>query len=236
MNERQRSAIITRRELLRRSAIGAAAVGLSACVQSTTGPTTTAPSPTLQARRGGVLTWAKWDANAAIDPANPSGAAALEVIGNVLDPLILLDDKQNIRPLLATKWQIDDSAKRYTFTLRDGVKFHDGTAFDSTAVKRNWDRILDPKTKAPGVAALFGDIDTISAPDPRTIVVTFKTSNYSLPYQLWRPYLGILSPKQLDATKPGDNVTSLVGTGDRKSTRLNSSHSQISYAVFCLQK
>ncbi len=213
MNERQRSAIISRRELLRRSAIGAAAMGLAACVPSTTGQATTAPSPTLQARRGGVLTWAQWDANAAIDPANPSGAAALEVIGNVLDPLILLDDKQNIRPLLATKWQIDNSAKKYTFTLRDGVKFHDGTAFDAAAVKKNWDRILDPKTKAPGVAALLGDIDTISAPDPRTVILTFKPSNYSLPYQLWRPYLGILSPKLLDATKPGENVTTLVGTG-----------------------
>ena len=68
MNERQRSAIISRRELLRLSAISAAAVGLAACVPSTTGQATTAPSPTLQARRGGVLTWAQWDANAAIDP------------------------------------------------------------------------------------------------------------------------------------------------------------------------
>src|SRR5437763_10258743 len=182
---RQRSALLARRKLLRRAASGASAMGLTACVPAASGQATTAPSPTLQARRGGVLTWAQWDANAAIDPANPSGSAALEVIGNVLDPLILLDDKQAIRPLLATKWQIDDSAKRYTFTLRDGVKFHDGTAFDSTAVKRSWDRILDPRTKAPGVAALLGDVDTISAPDPRTLVVTFKTSNYGLPYQPW---------------------------------------------------
>ena len=41
-------------------------MGLAACVPTTTGQATTAPSPTLQARRGGVLTWAQWDANAAI--------------------------------------------------------------------------------------------------------------------------------------------------------------------------
>ena len=50
--------------------------------------------------------------------ANAVGWTSLEVIGNVLDPLILLDDKLQIHPLLATKWQIDDNAKRYTFTLR----------------------------------------------------------------------------------------------------------------------
>src|SRR5205823_5861450 len=209
--------------LLRRSAIGAAAVGLAACVPAATGPTATAAgtakatvAPALQPRRGGVLTWAQWDANTLIDPANPSGSASLEIIGNVLDPLILLDDSLTIRPLLATKWQIDDSAKRYTFTLRDDVRFHDGTPLDSTAVKRTWERILDPRTKAPGVAALFGAVDAITAPNPRTVVITYKDSNYSLPYQLWRPYLGILSPKQLDAAKPGEQLTALVGTGPFK--------------------
>jgi len=221
MYERGEQAISTRREFLRRSALGAAALGLAACspaVPTASGAPAAAATPTgtPQPKRGGVLTWGQWDANTLIDPANPSGSASLEIIGNVLDPVILLDDALNIRPLLATKWQIEDSAKRYTFTLRDDVRFHDGTPLDSTAVKRTWDRILDPRTKAPGVAALFGAVDTITAPDPRTVVITYKDSNYSLPYQLWRPYLGILSPKQLDAAKPGDQLTSLVGTGPFK--------------------
>jgi peptide/nickel transport system substrate-binding protein len=216
----QMRVVLTRRELLRRSAMASAAVGIAACVPSTTAPAGTSAAtaaataaPSLQPKRGGVLTWAQWDANMLIDPANPSGSASLEIIGNVLDPLILLDDKQQIHPLLATKWQIDDAARRYTFTLRDGVKFHDGTPLDSSAVKRTWERILDPRTKAPGVAALLGTVDAISTPDARTVVITYKDSNYSLPYQLWRPYLGISSPKQLDVLKPGDVMTSLVGTG-----------------------
>ena len=198
MNERRERAISTRREFLRRSALGAAALGLAACSQAVPtasgAPAAATATGTPQPKRGGVLTWAQWDANTLIDPANPSGSASLEIIGNVLDPVILLDDSLNIRPLLATKWQIEDSAKRYTFTLRDDVRFHDGTPLDSTAVKRTWDRILDP----------------------RTVLITYKDSNYSLPYQLWRPYLGILSPKQLDAAKPGEQLTSLVGTGPFK--------------------
>ncbi|TME73622.1 MAG: hypothetical protein E6I48_11300, partial [Chloroflexi bacterium] len=141
MNERRERAISTRREFLRRSALGAAALGLAACspaVPTASGAPAAAATPTgtPQPKRGGVLTWGQWDANTLIDPANPSGSASLEIIGNVLDPLILLDDTLSIRPLLASKWQIEDSAKRYTFTLRDDVRFHDGTPLDSTAVKR----------------------------------------------------------------------------------------------------
>jgi peptide/nickel transport system substrate-binding protein len=203
---------IARRELLRRSAVAAAAFGLAACTPGAV----LAPSPSATPRRGGTLTWAQWDKNDDLDPASPSGSASLEIIANVLDGLILLDDQQNIHPALATKWQIEDAGRKYTFTLREGVKFHDGTPFEAAAVKQNWDRILDPRQKAPGVAALLGPVDTIKAPDPRTVVVTFKESNYGFPYQLWRPYLGILSPKLLDATKIGDKVTTLVGTGPFK--------------------
>ena len=45
-------------------------------------------------RRGGTVTWAQWDKNDDLDPATPTGAASLEILGNVLDTLILLDDDQ----------------------------------------------------------------------------------------------------------------------------------------------
>src|SRR5438046_10764197 len=111
MYERGERAISTRREFLRRSALGAAALGLAACSQAvpaaSSAPAASAAG-TPQPKRGGVLTWAQWDANTLIDPANPSGSASLEIIGNVLDPLILLDDSLNIRPLLATKWRSEE--------------------------------------------------------------------------------------------------------------------------------
>src|SRR5579872_347227 len=138
--------------------------------------------------RGGVLTWAQWDLNDSIEPANASGASALEIIGAVTDSIVAIDSNQKIYPALATNWTIDDDSKRYTFTLRDDVKFHDGTPLDSTAVKRSWDRILDPAMKAAGTVALMGPIDQIMAPDPRTVVVTLKDSFPLLLLQLWRQY------------------------------------------------
>ncbi|TMC29482.1 MAG: hypothetical protein E6J27_05300 [Chloroflexi bacterium] len=136
---------LTRRELIRRGAIGGAAVAIAACA-----PAAVAPSarPSATPKRGGTLTWAQWDKNDDLDPATPTGGASLEILGNVLDTLILMDDDQKAYPLLATEWKSDPDAKRFTFTLRDDVTFHDGSRLDSSAVKRTWDRILDPKTKS----------------------------------------------------------------------------------------
>jgi ABC-type transport system substrate-binding protein len=55
---------------------------------------------------------------------------------------------------LATAWEISENPNAITFTLREGVKFHDGTPFDADAVKKNIERILDPATKATPRAGL----------------------------------------------------------------------------------
>jgi peptide/nickel transport system substrate-binding protein len=53
-------------------------------------------------------------------------------------------------PGLATSWKMSPDGLTYTFTLRKGVKFHDGTAFDAEAVKFTYDRLLDPKHPVRG--------------------------------------------------------------------------------------
>ena len=52
----------------------------------------------------------------------------------------LNEDLNGVRPVLATSWRVARDGKTYTFTLRDGVKFSDGTPFDSTAVKLSIER------------------------------------------------------------------------------------------------
>jgi peptide/nickel transport system substrate-binding protein len=204
---------LTRRELIARSAAVAAALGLAACAPG-------APAPiaqvSAQPKRGGTLTWGQWDANDDIDPAGPSGASGTEVVGNILDPLVTLDANANIVPLLASKWVIEDDAKKFTFTLREGVKFHDGTAFDATSVKRSWERIIDPRTKAANTATILGPISKIEAADPRTLVVTFKEPNPLFLLSLWRPWFGPMSNAYLDTVKPGDKANAPVGTGPFK--------------------
>lgn len=203
---------LTRRGLLVRTATLTAGLGLLVgCGPSTPAAPTVATASTSV--NGGTLTWGQWDKNDDIDPALSSGAAALEVVTNVLEPVVTIDADEKVYPYLASSWSSDPDYRRWSFTLRDDVTFHDGTKLDSSAVKRTWDRIVDPTTKAAGVVSLLGPIDQIQAPDPRTVVVTFKEPYPLFPIQIWRPYFGIVSPKQLDSLKPGEKLTSLIGTG-----------------------
>jgi peptide/nickel transport system substrate-binding protein len=214
----------TRRTFLRAAALIGGGALAAACQaptppasQQAPGATTAAkPAAAGEPRRGGTLTWAVWDKLDDIDPPTTTGAAAAEVDLNLLDSLIAIDGDQKIYPHLATKWTIEEGARRFTFTLRDDVKFHDGTPLDSTAVKRTWERVIDPATKAAGVVALLGPLDSMQTPDPRTLVVTFKEPYPPLLLQIWRPYFGVMSNKYLDTLKPGDKASAPVGSGPFK--------------------
>ncbi len=224
MNER-RLFELSRREFLRRSALAGAAMVAASCAPTATPAGTGAPSASgsgaasaaaLSPRKGGTLTWAQWDKNESIDPALPTGAAAGEIIQNVLDTLVTMDAEQKFYPALASKWAIEDGGKRFTFTLRDGVTFHDGSALTAAAVKGSFDRIRDPKTKAGGVISLLGPLDTIAAPDDHTVVFTFTKPYYAFMLQIWRYFFGILSPTQLASLQPGEKVTTPIGSGPFK--------------------
>jgi peptide/nickel transport system substrate-binding protein len=208
--------LLYRREFLRRSALAAASVAVVACTPQ--GVTTASPTakPSASPVRGGTLTFGQWDKIDSIDPALTTGAAAGEVAQNILDTLVTMDADQKFYPALASKWTIEDSGKKFTFTLRDGVKTHDGGTITADAVKRSFERILDPKLKAGAVTSLIGPLDTITTPDTKTVVFTFKQSYYAFMLQIWRYFFGILSPKYLDSLKPGDSAVAPVGSGPFK--------------------
>lgn len=66
-----------------------------------------------------------------LDPTAGAAAAIDEVVFiNVFEGLVRLDEGGHIQPLLAESWTISDDGLTYTFKLRQGVKFHDGTTFD----------------------------------------------------------------------------------------------------------
>jgi len=209
-------ALLYRREFLRRSALAAASVAVIACTPQGVTTASQTIKPSASPVRGGTLTFGQWDKIDSIDPALTTGAAAGEVAQNILDTLITMDADQKFYPALASKWTIEDSGKKFTFTLRDGVKTHDGGTITADAVKRSFERILDPKLKAGAVVSLIGPIDTITAPDTKTVVFTFKQSYYAFMLQIWRYFFGILSPKYLDTLKPGDSAVAPIGSGPFK--------------------
>ncbi len=94
---------------------------------------------------GGTLTYAAGTDPDNLDPANTDTDPG-ETFGHMMHSyLVKFDAKLNIHPDLATKWTQSKDGLTWTFELRKGVKFHDGTPFTAEAVKYNFDRFLGPE-------------------------------------------------------------------------------------------
>src|SRR5260221_5613095 len=87
----------------------------------------------------------------------------------IFDTVTYLDDKGVAQPKLALSWTHSDDFKTWTFKLRPGVKFHDGTPFNAEAAKANFDRQKDPANKCR-FAFYISAINNVQAPDELTLV------------------------------------------------------------------
>jgi peptide/nickel transport system substrate-binding protein len=76
-------------------------------------------------------------------------------------------------PGLAASWTVSEGGKKYRFSLRKGVRFHDGTPFNAEAVKVNLDRLLDPKRDTPAKDYLSA-IKTVTVVDDSTVEIELK--------------------------------------------------------------
>ncbi len=91
----------------------------------------------------------------------------------IFDTLTALDDKGKPVPKLALSWSHSEDFKTWTFKLRPGVKFHDGTPFNAQAAKENFDRWKDPANKCR-CAFYISSINDVQAPDELTLVYNLK--------------------------------------------------------------
>src|SRR6201996_2901136 len=108
------------------------------------------------------------------DTASFTAAAA------IFDTLTTLDDKGEPQPKLALSWSHSDDFKTWTFKLRPGVKFHDGTPFNAQAVKENFDRQKDPANKCR-CAFYISAITGVDAVDDLTVVYNLNDPSVNLP-------------------------------------------------------
>ncbi|MDB5575808.1 MAG: transporter substrate-binding protein, partial [Bradyrhizobium sp.] len=108
------------------------------------------------------------------DTAAATGAAA------IFDTLTSLDDKGVVQPKLALSWTSSEDFKTWTFKLRPGVKFHDGTPFNAEAAKANFDRQKDPANKCR-CAFYISSIKDAQAPDELTVVYNLTDPSVNFP-------------------------------------------------------
>ncbi|MET3578166.1 ABC-type transport system substrate-binding protein [Mesorhizobium robiniae] len=118
-----------------------------------------------------------------IDPAKANVNWEFTVTRNVYDRLVDfdLDDPSKLLPALATQWKQEGTA--WTFTLREGVTFHDGSPFDANDVKATLDRLLKI---GQGQAYLVDDIASVTVVDPKTVRIETKAPTVFLASNLSR--------------------------------------------------
>jgi peptide/nickel transport system substrate-binding protein len=190
---------INRRALLRMAAGIGATLALSACAApAPSAPAASAPTPNApQAagaakptdaaapKKGGTLVVGLEAEPGTLDNSVGTGYHTSIIQRMLYESLVGYDltstaDTLPIKPVLAESWQLSPDGKVYTFKLRQGVTFHDGTPFDAAAVKWNYERASDPKhplffDRGRGTSAqVFSLVDKMEAPDPTTFRITLK--------------------------------------------------------------
>ncbi|MDN5567548.1 MAG: ABC transporter substrate-binding protein [Paracoccus sp. (in: a-proteobacteria)] len=177
-----------------------------ACLAALLGGT----APTL-AQDTRTVTFAQSVEPQGLDPTVSSPVAAGQVTWqNVFEGLVAIDRDGQIAPQLATDWTVSDDGLTYTFTLRDGVTFQNGVAFDSATAKFTIDRIIGEES-TNGQKANYAAIASVAAPDAATLVLTLSERNADLLYWLGYPAAVMVEPSSSDT-----NGTAPVGTGPFK--------------------
>ncbi|MEZ5415754.1 MAG: ABC transporter substrate-binding protein [Vicinamibacterales bacterium] len=108
-----------------------------------------------------------------LDPHNTTDTESDQVIMMVYEGLLGFDDSMKIVPRLAERYNVEADGVTWTFHLRSGVRFHDGTPFDADAVKANFDRVLDPVANHKRLS-LFSMVDHVEVVDPATVRIVTR--------------------------------------------------------------
>ncbi len=159
-----------------------------------------------------------------LDPALVDDGESSKVIVNIYEGLLKYNSESTeVEPSLAESWTISDDGLAYTFKLREGVKFHDGTDFNAEAVKFNIDRQLPPKvTEEMGYAGfVFGSVKDVVVDDEYTVTINLTAPNTAFLANLAMSMAApIVSPAALEA---GNNsvMETPVGTGPYKFVEWN---------------
>ncbi|MBI3326506.1 MAG: ABC transporter substrate-binding protein, partial [Nitrospinae bacterium] len=171
-----------------------------------------------QPRRGGILQIALAADPPSLDAHQEQTFAVAQPMGALYNNLIVFDPHNYPQIIgdLAKSWTVSDDHLTYTFTLHQGVKFHDGSELTAQDVKASWDKIVWP---SEGVISPrrsnYEVIKSIEAPDRSTVVFRLHRASPSFLGNLAHPATFIYAKKYLDQD-PNYYKSQTVGTGPFK--------------------
>lgn len=162
--------------------------------------------------------WASKDVTIAIsaeltsmDPLDTNDRSTQSITKAIYEGLYTFDKDMQIVPALAESYKVTGGGRIYTFKLRPGVKFHDGTPFDAEAVKVNFERRTSPEARSQRTA-MFKHLISVEAVGPLTVRFTLSDAVASFINVIAHPEALIVSPTAL-ATYGTEIGKHPVGTG-----------------------
>jgi peptide/nickel transport system substrate-binding protein len=140
-----------------------------------------------------------------LDPQQVTDINTMRVLSNLYDTLVHMSAEGfEPQPGMAQSWDISDDGLEYTFELREGLTFHDGTPVDAAAVEFTFERMLDPEHPYadtgpfPFAATYFSQVETVEAVDPLTVRFTLAEPFSAFLGNLSSMTAAIISPTALE--------------------------------------
>jgi peptide/nickel transport system substrate-binding protein len=142
------------------------------------------------------------------------------VVLHIVEGLVALRENGTIGPLLAEKVALSKDALSYTFTLRKGVKFHNGAPLSAADVVWSWNRYMEPKTDWRCLSEFDGrngfKVEAVTAPNPQTVVMRISRPNALFLDTLARTDCGMTGVLHKDSVNADGSFKAPVGTGPFK--------------------
>src|SRR5881628_2707192 len=169
-------------------------------------------------RRGGVLLAAIAADAPSLDPHQEQTFATMQLVAPLYSTLIQIDPYSYPKIIgdAATEWKIAPDGLTYTFKIRPGIRFHDGSPLTAADVKATYDKIIFPPAGVRSIRKnTYSAMSSVEAPDPSTVVFKLKFPSASLLGNLASPWNVIYPKKYLDRD-PNYFKSNVVGSGPFK--------------------
>ncbi|MFI9005620.1 ABC transporter substrate-binding protein [Actinosynnema sp. NPDC053489] len=164
---------------------------LSGCAAGATGGGGSASDTPV---KGGVLKYRAAGGGKSIDPATTTGYGLAVPLRGLVDSLVFNNEDGTFAPWLATRWEVNDNATRYSFTLRQDVTFSNGEKLDAAAVKASYQALRDGGAKYAVANQWIGALREITTPSQDTVVFDLAKPNSSFLQAASSTVLGIVAP------------------------------------------
>lgn len=177
----------------------------TAPTEPTATPAPPEPTPTTGPTVGGTLVITLDEDPESLDPHKTAMASPDWILSWVGGSLAIRDAAGDFVPYLAEGWEISEDGLTWDFTLKEGIKFHDGTPLTAQDYAWTLERSLLEENKTGGTGALLGMISEVEAVDDRTLRITTAAPSYGLLIGLAEPGWGLpMSQAYVEDVLDGD--------------------------------